>query len=71
MDRLNKIKEAKVVEEIEHCKENYQVERQISEKIVIFINKRTAEIQKVSDLRDKTRESEISKLLDSRQIVIT
>ena len=71
MDRLNKIKEAKVHDEIEYLKDNYKVEREVSEKIVQFINKRTAQTQKVSDLRDKTRETEITKLLDARQIVQT
>ena len=37
MDRLNKIKEATVQDEIEKLKENYNVERVVSDKIVQFI----------------------------------
>lgn len=71
MERLNKIKEAKVQIEIEDLKENFKVEKEVSDKIVSFINKRRDGIQKVSDERDKKRETEITKLLDTRQIVLT
>lgn len=37
MDRLNKIKEATVQDDIEKLKENYNVERVVSDKIVMFI----------------------------------
>lgn len=71
MERLNKIKEAKVQQEIDELKENYKVEKEVSEKIIQFINKRRETIQGISDKRDKLRESEINKLLDKRQEVIT
>lgn len=71
MERLNKIKEAEVQTEIDDLKENFKVEKEVSEKIVSFINKRKDAIQKVSDERDKKRETEITKLLDTRQVVIT
>ena len=66
MERLNKIKEAQVVEEIKELKESFGIEQEVSAKIIEFINKRRKVVQGVSDQRDKLRESEVNKLIDKR-----
>lgn len=71
MQRLNGIKEASVRAEIKSLKENLEVEKEVSAKILSFINRRRDIVQDVSDKRDKLRENEISKLQDERQVIIT
>lgn len=66
MQRLNGIKEAQVRAEIKELKENLEIEKEVSAKILSFINRRKDDIQDVSDKRDKLREAEIAKLLDER-----
>ena len=55
MERLNKIKEAKVQQEIKELKENFEVEKEVSAKIIEFINKRRKVVQDVSDKRALVR----------------
>ena len=70
MERLNKIKEAKVQQEIKELKGNFGIEQEVSAKIIEFTNKNKKVVQGVSDQRDKLRESEVNKLIDKRQTMI-
>ena len=70
MQRLNRIKEAEVQKEIKELKENFEIEKEVSAKIISFINKKRKAVQLVSDKRDKLRETEVNKLIDKRQVII-
>ena len=64
---MNTIKEKKLEDEIHDLKENFQVEKEVSTKILEFIKKRKGIIEDVSDKREKLGQTEVNKLLEARQ----
>lgn len=70
-ERLHLIEQAEIQKKINSLKDDFKVEKEVSEKIIAFTNKRREQIQEVSDKRDKLRETEINKLLEERQVLTT
>lgn len=67
MERMNTIQEKKVEDDIRDLKENYQVEAEVSKKILDFIKKRKLIVESTSDKREKLGQTEVNKLLEERQ----
>lgn len=53
-------------DKIKELRQTLTVEKEVSKKIVDFVNKRREFIQGKSDTRDKTRESEVNRLGEDR-----
>ena len=55
--------------EIKDMGENLKIEKEVSDRILMFLKKRTKIIEEVSDKRDKLRDTKVNKLMDDRTVI--
>ena len=70
MKRLNSRKEYEIRNQIKELEEQLKVEKVVSYKIRVFIEKRRQIISDKADEREKLKESKMAELLADKEVII-
>jgi hypothetical protein len=70
MKRLNSRKEYEIRNQIKELEEQLKVEKVVSDKIRVFIEKRRQIISDKADEREKLKESKMAELLADKEVII-